>query len=231
MAGYLLSLFRFYRFMYKDYLILSFAFLLFSLSGMAQTDIPTRKSLKIDAANKIDNTKQPNQGTSLRIPSVVNNNPEVGIDMTKRNPVKMIDDRELVQAGTGMKIDPKAGPRAPKEGSKQHFADMYLGDVKSNGTFVGIVCRDHEFVDGDRVKIYVNEKLADPNILLTGSFKGVNVDLKKGFNRIEFEALNVGSSPPNTAQINVYDDKGELIYANKWLLSTGSKATLIITKE
>lgn len=108
---------------------------------------------------------------------------------------------------------------------------MYLGDIKSNGTFVGIVCRDHEFVDGDRVRIYVNEKLADPNILLTGSFKGVNVDLEKGFNRIEFEALNVGASPPNTAQINVYDDKGELIYANKWLLSTGSKATLIITKE
>jgi len=198
---------------------------------MAQTDIPTRQSLKIDEANKIDDTKQPNQGTSLKIPSVINNNPEVNMDMTKRNPVKMIDDRELVQAGTGLKIDPKAGPREPKEGSKQHFADMYLGDVKSNGKFVGIVCRDHEFVDGDRVRIYVNEKLADPNILLTGSFKGVNVDLEKGFNRIEFEALNVGSSPPNTAQINVYDDKGELIYANKWLLSTGSKATLIITKE
>jgi len=231
MAGYLLYLFRFFRFMFKDYLILSFAFLLLSLSGMAQTDIRTRQSLKIDEANKIDDTKQPNQGTSLKIPSVINNNPEVNMDMTKRNPVKMIDDRELVQAGTGLKIDPKAGPREPKEGSKQHFADMYLGDIKSNGTFVGIVCRDHEFVDGDRVRIYVNEKLADPNILLTGSFKGVNVDLEKGFNRIEFEALNVGASPPNTAQINVYDDKGELIYANKWLLSTGSKATLIITKE
>lgn len=231
MAGYLLSLFRFFRFMFKDYLILSFGFLLLSLSGMAQTDIRTRQSLKIDEANKIDEAKQPKQGTSLKIPSVINNNPEVNMDMTKRNPVKMIDDRELVQAGTGLKIDPKAGPREPKEGSKQHFADMYLGDIKSNGTFVGIVCRDHEFVDGDRVKIYVNEKLADPNILLTGSFKGVNVDLEKGFNRIEFEALNVGSSPPNTAQINVYDDKGELIYANKWLLSTGSKATLIITKE
>ena len=217
--------------MFKDHLILSLVFLLFSLSGIAQTDIPTQKPLKIDAANKIDDTKKPNQGTSLKIPSIVDNDPEVNIDLTNKNPVKMLPDRELVQAGTGMKIDPKVGPRAPKEGSKQHFADMYLGDVKSNAKFVGIVCRDHEFVDGDRVKIYVNEKIADPNILLTGSFKGVNVDLEKGFNRIDFEALNVGSSPPNTAQINVYDDKGELIYANKWLLSAGSKATLIITKE
>ena len=217
--------------MIKKYSVLVLAALLFSLTGMAQTDIPQKKDLKIDAANKIDDNAKPDQGTSLKIPSVVDDQPQVDFDIAKRNPVKMIDDRELVQAGTGMKIDPKVGPRQPKEGSKQHFADMYLGDVKNNGKFVGIVCRDHEFVDGDRVKIYVNGDVADPNILLTGSFKGVNVDLKEGFNRIDFEALNVGSSPPNTAQINVYDDKGELIYANKWLLSEGSKATLIVTKE
>lgn len=197
---------------------------------MAQTDIPTQRELKIDAANKIDDTQKPQQGTSLRIPSVVDN-PETNIDMTTRNPVKMVDDRNLVQAGTGMKIDPKAGPRLPKEGSKQHFPDMYLGDVKSGGKFVGIVCRDHEFVDGDRVKIYLNDKVVDPNILLTGSFKGINLDLEPGFNRIDFEALNVGSSAPNTAQVDVYDDQGKLIYSNKWLLSTGSKATLIITKD
>ncbi|MBT9187342.1 hypothetical protein [Zobellia russellii] len=217
--------------MVKKYSVLVLAALLFSLTGMAQTDIPQKKDLKIDAANKIDDNAKPDQGTSLKIPSVVDDQPQVDFDIAKRNPVKMIDDRELVQAGAGMKIDPKVGPRQPKEGSKQHFADMYLGDVKNNGKFVGIVCRDHEFVDGDRVKIYVNGDVADPNILLTGSFKGVNVDLKEGFNRIDFEALNVGSSPPNTAQINVYDDKGELIYANKWLLSEGSKATLIVTKE
>ncbi|MBU2975326.1 MULTISPECIES: hypothetical protein [unclassified Zobellia] len=217
--------------MIKKYSVLVLAALLFSLTGMAQTDIPQKKDLKIDAANKIDDNAKPDQGTSLKIPSVVDDQPQVDFDIAKRNPVKMIDDRELVQAGAGMKIDPKVGPRQPKEGSKQHFADMYLGDVKNNGKFVGIVCRDHEFVDGDRVKIYVNGDVADPNILLTGSFKGVNVDLKEGFNRIDFEALNVGSSPPNTAQINVYDDKGELIYANKWLLSEGSKATLIVTKE
>ncbi len=231
MAGYLLSLSCIFYTMIKKYSVLVLAALLFSLTGVAQTDIPQKKDLKIDAANKIDDNAKPDQGTSLKIPSVVDDQPQVDFDIAKRNPVKMIDDRELVQAGAGMKIDPKVGPRQPKEGSKQHFADMYLGDVKNNGKFVGIVCRDHEFVDGDRVKIYVNGDVADPNILLTGSFKGVNVDLKEGFNRIDFEALNVGSSPPNTAQINVYDDKGELIYANKWLLSEGSKATLIVTKE
>ncbi|NNE78230.1 MAG: hypothetical protein HKN31_14300 [Pricia sp.] len=217
--------------MIKNYLSITVIFLVFSFMGSAQTDLPAEKPLKIDAANKIDENEKPDEGTPLKIPSVVTNNPEVNIDLNKRNPVKMLPDRELVQAGSGMKIDPKVGPKGPKEGSREHFADMYLGDIKSNGKYVGIVCRDHEFVDGDRVKIYVNDKVADPNILLTGAFKGINVDLEKGFNRLDFEALNVGSSPPNTAQIDVYDDQGQLIYSNKWLLSTGSKATLIITKD
>ena len=84
-------------------------------------------------------------------------------------------------------------------------------------------------MDGDRIKIYLNGEVIEYNVLLTGSFKGVNVDLVQGFNRIEFEALNQGSSGPNTAQ--VADDKGQVIHNNRWNLSTGSRASLIIVKE
>lgn len=214
----------------KSILVLGFVSLATSLMH-AQTDLPTQKPLEIEAANKLDPIGKPNQGTILNIPSIIDDKPEMNLKDSLRNPVKMLPDRELVQAGHGMKIDPKVGPRKPKEGSKEHFGDMYMGDVKSNGKFVGVICRDHEFVDGDRVKIYLNDQVIDHNVLLTGSFKGVNIDLQKGFNKLDFEALNVGSSPPNTAQVDVYDDQGQLIYSNKWLLSAGSKATLIITKE
>ncbi|WP_291869756.1 hypothetical protein [Maribacter sp.] len=228
MAGYLLYLLQISPSnmmpINKLYFI-SFFLLVFSW-GNAQTDLPTENPLSIKAQENDTKSK----GPILNIPSVINK-PQINIkDSLGRRPVKMLPDRKLVQAGYGLKIDPKIGVKE-KEGSKNHFGDQYLGDVKNNGEFIGIVCRDHEFVDGDRVKIWVNDVVADPNILLTASFKGVNVDLKKGFNRIDFEALNHGSSAPNTAQINVYDDKGELIYSNKWLLSAGSKATLIITKE
>lgn len=214
--------------------ILTFLLLLtLPLTFWAQTDGPTPRSLKIEEANKLDVKGQESKGTSLRIPSVVGNKPQINLkDSLGRKPIKMLPDHELVQAGTGMKIDPKVGPREKdKEGSSSYFGNMYLGDIKSNGKFIGIVCRDHEYVDGDRVKISLNDMVIDPNVLLTGSFKGVNVDLKKGFNRIDFEALNEGSSSPNTAQVDVYDDQGQLIYSNKWLLSAGSKATLIITKD
>lgn len=211
-----------------NYLILGICFFVFGWSH-AQGDIPTQKPLKVDAVNKIDNKGTTNSGTVLNIPSVVKNQPK--LDMTTRNPVKMIPDEELVQAGTGLKIDPRIGPGERLNGSGQFFPDQYLGDIKSNGKFIGIVCRDHEYVDGDRVKIYVNDMVVEPNLLLSGAFKGVNVDLQPGFNKIDFEALNHGSSAPNTAQVDVYDENGQLLYSNKWLLSSGSKATLIVTKD
>ncbi len=218
--------------MAKIYGVVTCTFLLLSCIGYGQTDIPTQKPLKIETGNKLDPSGANNKGTSLRIPSVIDKNPEISLkDSLTKNPVKMLPDRELVQAGYGMKIDPKIGNPEKEGGTSQRFGDMYMGDIKNNGKFVGIVCRDHEYVDGDRVKIYLNDKVVDPNVLLTGTFKGINLDLEKGFNRLDFEALNEGSSSPNTAQVDVYDDQGNLIYSNRWLLSTGSKATLIITKE
>lgn len=208
------------------------SFLLFSFTGMAQGgDLPSNRPLKIEVANKLDEKGKTNKGTSLNIPSVIDTEPKIDVSPKKKNPVQMLPEKKLVQAGEGMKIDPKVGNNYDKEGSNQFFGNQYLGDIKNNGKFIGIVCRDHEYVDGDRVKISVNGRVIDANVLLTGSFQGVNVDLEKGFNRLDFEALNEGSSSPNTAQVDVYDDKGQLIYSNKWLLSAGSKATLIVTKE
>ncbi|MBM1104772.1 hypothetical protein JQC67_01355 [Aurantibacter crassamenti] len=210
-----------------------FAFMLLSYNGFAQVgDLPTNNPLKIEAANKLDIKGTEQKGTSLNIPSVIDDEPKIDTDLSqKKNPIQMLPERKLVQAGEGMKIDPKIGDNYDKEGDSQFFGNQYLGDIKNNGKFIGIVCRDHEYVDGDRVKISVNDRVIDANILLTGGFKGVNVDLEKGFNRIEFEALNEGTSSPNTAQVDVYDEEGKLIYSNKWLLSEGSIATFIVTKE
>ncbi|MRI01843.1 hypothetical protein GH721_14975 [Kriegella sp. EG-1] len=210
-----------------------FSFILLSYNSFAQGgDLPVDNPIKIEAANKLDEQGTQQKGSSLNIPSVIDNEPTISEDLSKKkNPISMLPKRELVQAGEGMKIDPKVGNNYTKEGDNQFFGNQYLGDIKNNGKFIGIVCRDHEYVDGDRVKISVNDRIVDANILLTGGFKGVNVDLEKGFNRIEFEALNEGSSSPNTAQVDVYDDQGKLIYSNKWLLSEGSVATFIVTKE
>jgi len=121
--------------------------------------------------------------------------------------------------------------RKDKEIKPSYMKDQYLGDFKSNASYVRIVCRDHEFVDGDRVQLSVNDIVTVPDIWLDYDFKTFDIALDKGFNRIDFQALNQGASGPNTAEFRVYDDKGNLVTANEWNLTTGVKATLIIVKE
>ena len=57
------------------------------------------------------------------------------------------------------------------------------------------------------------------------------VNLEPGYNRIDFQALNQGFSGPNTAELNVYDDKGNLISAKEWNMPTGATATIGIIKK
>ena len=57
------------------------------------------------------------------------------------------------------------------------------------------------------------------------------IKLEKGINKIDFEALNEGFAPPNTAEFQVYDDKGSIISASQWNLGIDYKATLLLMKE
>jgi hypothetical protein len=67
--------------------------------------------------------------------------------------------------------------------------------------------------------------------MLQERFKSISIDLVMGFNKIDFIALNQGASGPNTAEVRVFDDNGQLVGANRWNLATGVKATYIIVKE
>jgi len=109
--------------------------------------------------------------------------------------------------------------------------DQFLGEIRNDGEYVSIILRDHEYPDGDLIKVEVNENIVMPAILLTEKAKGFKLDLKSGFNVVDFVALNQGSSGPNTAEIIVYDDQGKLVGTNRWNLATGVKATYIIYKN
>lgn len=196
----------------------------------AQTDIPNSQRLRIEANPDKGVAPSTSSGLGLSTPSTLGKTPDLNLmdDLYKR-PVQMQPDTELKQAGHDLVLKPRMSEG--QQGKSEHFGDMYLGDVKTSSRFIGIVCRDHEYVDGDRVRIIANGVVVEANILLTGAFKGINVDLDQGFNRLEFEALNQGSSGPNTAQVDVYDENGKLMFSNKWLLSTGSRASLIVVKE
>ena len=109
--------------------------------------------------------------------------------------------------------------------------DYYLGDIKTKSKYIRIVCRDHEYEDGDRIKLLLNEAIIHPNIALKNTAYVIDVELKKGLNKIQFFALNEGSSSPNTAQLKVYNESDVIIASGEWLLTTGYKASLIVLRE
>ena len=118
-----------------------------------------------------------------------------------------------------------------KGGIIKTMSDQFLGEHRVDTKFVNIVCRDHEYPDGDRVRIYVNGIIVKPSLLLRSDYRRVEVDLAQGKNKIEIEALNQGESGPNTAEFIVYDDKGKVISSKEWNLLTGVKAIIIFHNE
>lgn len=147
----------------------------------------------------------------------------------EKKPINLTTDNGLMQFKQE-NFTPKAFTK-DKDAEDAHKKNQYLGDFKTSGSFVEVYCRDHEYVDGDRVRIYVNGEIVYNNLPLTGGYSPILVKLKPGLNSIEFEALNQGSSGPNTAELKVFDDVGQAITKNEWNLLTGAKANVIIVKE
>ncbi|MEO8252977.1 MAG: hypothetical protein ABI554_01225 [Flavobacterium sp.] len=106
-----------------------------------------------------------------------------------------------------------------------------LGIVKTASGTAKVRYRDAAYVDGDKVRVYLNDVVIQPEVLLNGEEQGFDIDLKPGVNRIDFEALNEGFAAPNTAEFKIFDDSGAVISTNKWNIAQGYKATIVIEKE
>jgi hypothetical protein len=112
-----------------------------------------------------------------------------------------------------------------------YLGDTYLGDVSTTSNKAIIVCRDFEYEDGDRVQILLNDEVLLQNLYLKNQYFIMQIDLKPGFNKFDFKALNQGSSGPNTAELRVFDEDQKLLSSNQWNLSTGATATFIVVKQ
>jgi len=109
--------------------------------------------------------------------------------------------------------------------------NQYLGGFRTKSFTSTIRYRDAAFVDGDKIKVYLNDKVIEPEVVMDSEFKGFKIALTEGINKIDFEALNEGTASPNTAEFQVYDDKGTVIESSQWNVGTGYKATIILLKE
>jgi len=114
---------------------------------------------------------------------------------------------------------------------KKLGSNFSLGTINSNTKTVRVVCRDYSYVDGDIIKIYINEQPLKYNVVLKAGYYSVYLDLNEGYNRIDFQALNQGLSGPNTAELLLYDANDNLISSKEWNLLTGQTATLGVIRK
>ena len=106
-----------------------------------------------------------------------------------------------------------------------------LGTSSTTAVKANVKYRDAAFVDGDKVRVSLNDKVVKYEVNLIGEYQGFQMDLVKGINKIDFEALNEGSASPNTAEFKVFDEKGNVIASNQWNLGTGYIGTIILIKK
>lgn len=151
-----------------------------------------------------------------------------GLGKEDPKPIDISTDDGFLSTKTDM--TPKAFVK-DKPATDAYDRDQVLGEISTRSGFVNVVYRDHQSVDGDRIRVYVNDDIIQSDISLDGTFRGFDLTLTPGENIIEFQALNQGDSGPNTAELHVYDANGTLISKNEWNLLTGRKATIVVNQN
>jgi len=210
-----------------NYVITSI-FILFGSMLFAQVDGSTKTS----SGNIFNSTsKSKSTSSTFGIPNrssegmFLNKEEDKGVDFTAKSkytdPGRAWDSKFKFDAGNeGNNFD-----------SEKYKNDMDFGVINSNSNQIGFMFRDHMAFDGDRVNILLNGKIIAQDVLLRPGFTTLNVPMEVGFNKVEFVALNQGQSGPNTAQLRITDDNGNLLANNIWNLLTGVKASVVVVKE
>jgi hypothetical protein len=103
-------------------------------------------------------------------------------------------------------------------------------DVEIRSTYeeIDLKIYDQLKIDRDKVRIRFNNKLIK-ELELTAATQDFKLQLQKGLNTLEIEAVNEGSIPMNTSKFEVITKENSMYYTN--LLRTGQKATYLIKYE
>ncbi len=214
--------------------IKQFLFFLTIIPIWAYAQVENSSSLRIDSESDL-NTDKYSLSNELSKPKPKSDfnlykTPERLEDYARnKKTFSMIDDNGFLKPTAD--ATPKWFNKTEKEIKDEYKKDQYLGNFKSGGKFVMLLYRDHGSVDGDVVRIFLNNDVIKGAAYLLGSYKTIKIDLTTGFNNVEILALNEGEASPNTAEFQLYDDQGNLITGNEWNLTAGVKASFTVVKD
>lgn len=181
----------------------------------AKADIPRFKPMEF--SNSVLDKEKP-----LTFPKEGNAPIQIG-QVTEKKPEKFISPYDI----------PKNALPKPlgDENTKIFRRNQSFGEYRTKSNSIKILCRDHMAVDGDIVKVSINNMVIAARVELFAGYRVIEIGLTPGFNKVEFEALNQGTSGPNTAEFSIFDDKETVITSSQWDLATGFKGSVMIIKE
>lgn len=219
--------------MIKSIYILIFTFCICSFNGLAQgLDNPINNGGKIPSLPKKEQKTiapllKEKKKTDIKLYNPLEKPKPFSMEPnTNLRSVSEEAKKKVIQANKKIKNELEV-----KSAGIIHSTEQYLGSITVKSDLVNIQCRDYSLVDGDRVRIMVNGTMVANNIFITGSYKGIFVELEKGINEVSFIALNEGDASPNTAEFKVLNHSDKLVTIKRWALYKGAKATITVINE
>ncbi|WP_313807080.1 hypothetical protein [Flavobacterium sp.] len=223
------------------YLFTLFIALFVVAVGYAQPDngtttvvIPRLKDPEVKANNEAAKTAEPRFKAMEFATSVMDDDKKYTFPKEGNSTFQIGESKDMTpeKFANPREIPGNALPKGQgDENTKVFRRNQSFGEFRTKSNTVRIICRDHMAEDGDLVKVMVNSMVVNARVYLTNGYKTITLGLTPGFNKIEFEALNQGTSGPNTAEFQIYDEKANKITGNQWDLATGFKGSVMIIKE
>lgn len=208
------------------------------MKGFSQIEAPNR-SIKISPIKKTD---APQKFTSVApTPAIIKYESSLnktnadkllkGFTLLPKKEEKGIFEKELIRDIAEVHTK-QQNDKLKSEGITSAIvnSDLFLGEFIVYTTELNTKCRDYSAIDGDNVRIWLNDQVVVPKVSLESSFKNYVLTLKEGLNIIKIQALNIGESFPNTGQFVFYDANGKLISNQNWGLNEGYNAVIRILK-
>ena len=181
--------------------------------------IPPAELPKIEQPNVFNSPENPNK-TSTTI--------------SKSNDVDMFPKEKFINVGEEyLKKMQKDVDKTLNENNMPLLRRNFdFGQINTKSKYVIVRVRDFIYVDGDLLRIYQNATILKEQVFLGDSFTDIKILLGEGFNKLDFEALNTGTSGGNTAEIIIIDDQKKVLSKNYWdNLATGFKGSILLVKE
>ena len=181
--------------------------------------IPPAELPKIEQPNVFNSPENPNK-TSTTI--------------SKSNDVDMFPKEKFINVGEEYlkKMQKDVDKTLNENNMPLRRSNFDFGQINTKSKYVIVRVRDFIYVDGDLLRIYQNATILKEQVFLGDSFTDIKILLGEGFNKLDFEALNTGTSGGNTAEIIIIDDQKKVLSKNYWdNLATGFKGTILLVKE